>query len=306
MTLLTPNISVLVNVWSGDDPHLLVRSLESVRNQTLAPAEIIICIDGQIGPENRAVIDDFLKLSVVPTRTIQTEVNRGLWFARNYGIGVATSPWVALHDADDMMHPERLARVVPHLRNGDIDVLGSAALEIGRPSGKILGIRAQPVSFEALKKRMMLNNPFNHSTVVVRREVVLALGGYRNVYLTEDYDLWMRLFHAGARMKNLPEPLTLFSVSDQQFLRRGGLAFFKSEMGVMRQKKNLGIVPTCLGPPIFLVRLGYRLLPSFLRKGVYGRFVSRRGSAPKAVLTEQDFFRMSPSEILAALSSRNE
>jgi hypothetical protein len=40
-----------------------------------------------------------------------------------------------------------------------------------------------------------------------RKEVVIALGGYREMGWAEDYDLWLRMAGAGVRFARVPEPL---------------------------------------------------------------------------------------------------
>src|SRR5919197_1961667 len=46
----------------------------------------------------------------------------------------------------------------------------------------------------ALRRRLLLRNPFAHGAVVVRAEAVARAGGYRADYgANEDYDLWRRI-----------------------------------------------------------------------------------------------------------------
>jgi len=52
-----------------------------------------------------------------------------------------------------------------------------------------------------------VESPLVHPTVAMRRETLVGLGGWREVYGPEDYDLWLRAFDAGLRFAKLPETL---------------------------------------------------------------------------------------------------
>ena len=60
--------------------------------------------------------------------------------------------------------------------------------------GRELRREVLPEAHEDLARRLLLRNPFQHGSVLLRREALEAVGGYRGNYgANEDYDLWRRL-----------------------------------------------------------------------------------------------------------------
>src|SRR5690625_874160 len=64
--------------------------------------------------------------------------------------------------------------------------------------------------------------PFHHPTMVLRRSTALAVGGYRDLPLLEDYWLWERMMLGGAQMANLSEVLVDYRVDEDQHLGEVG------------------------------------------------------------------------------------
>jgi hypothetical protein len=58
-----------------------------------------------------------------------------------------------------------------------------------------------------IRRELFVESPLPHPSVMFRREIVQALGGYQEHGWAEDYDLWLRLALHGARFAKLPETL---------------------------------------------------------------------------------------------------
>jgi glycosyltransferase involved in cell wall biosynthesis len=83
----------------------IARALESILSQSAQPAEIIVVDDGS-DDRTREIVQTFG--SVV---SLVSQTNRGASAARNVGLHLARSEWVAFLDSDDYWfsdHPERL------------------------------------------------------------------------------------------------------------------------------------------------------------------------------------------------------
>ena len=107
------------------------------------------------------------------------------------------APLIARMDADDIALPERFERQMARMAPSPTCwCLGP------RPSGSTPGatILASRAAVEPDERGTLLlrANPIAHPTVVMRRDAVGAVGGYREAYLrAEDYDLWLRLAEHG-------------------------------------------------------------------------------------------------------------
>ena len=86
----------------------LRRSLNSISQQKLKPDEVIAVIDGAISSDLEAVVSQFAKQDNFRVQLIRLPTAKGLWNGRNQGIAASRNEFIALHDADDVMHPDRL------------------------------------------------------------------------------------------------------------------------------------------------------------------------------------------------------
>ena len=101
---LSHKVSVVVNVWGEDNAISLFRSLQSVLMQNRKPDEVLVVIDGPIPTELRRIIGNFSGAANFLVKQIEIPKAEGLWNARNIGIQAAEHEFIAVHDADDVMH----------------------------------------------------------------------------------------------------------------------------------------------------------------------------------------------------------
>ena len=66
-------------------------------------------------------------------------------------------------------------------------------------------------SHRIIAKVLPKRNVLTHGSVMIRRDVLQALGGYRDVRGEEDYDLWKRAVAAGYQFGVVPQPLYVWS-----------------------------------------------------------------------------------------------
>jgi len=257
-------VSIVLNIWNGDNHVSLRRSLNSISQQKLKPDEVIAVIDGAISSELEAVVSQFAKQDDFQVQLIRLPTTKGLWNGRNQGIAASRNEFIALHDADDVMHQERLSVQIRQMLANHVDVLGSPVFEFNATSGEIIGLRKFDTDKEILKK-MLWQNVINNSSVMLRKSAVDSVGGLRNVYLAEDYDLYLRLLRAGKNISITNEVLQAFSVDSKTSKRRGGVKFFCSELSLHQTVKSFNYFGF---PRLYLrlfLRLVFRLSPNFVR-----------------------------------------
>ena len=265
------DISVVINVWGKDSPHALGRSLRSIGNQTLKPSEVLIVIDGPINAQLEGEIAKFEVESNIEVRVIRVSVATGLWNGRNAGIAEARNEIIALHDADDVMHPERLRLQSEALENHEIDILGCPVMEFDSSSEKLLGVRSFGSS-NTINKKMQWQNVINHSSVMMHKPAVISIGGYRDVYLAEDYELWLRLISAGKNIANCELVLQAFGVDANLMKRRGGYRFLSSELKIHSLIKSMNQMNVLVSWLRLLLRILFRLGPVSARHTYHKKF----------------------------------
>jgi glycosyltransferase involved in cell wall biosynthesis len=272
--------SLLLPVYARDHAAYLERSLRSaVAEQTRPPDEVVLVQDGPVGADLRRVIDRFRAEAVVPVTVVDLQHNRGLGRALDAGLAACRYDIVARQDADDISLPQRFATLVPLVEAGD-DLVGSGLLEFGTDETDVVGRRTPPTAPDEIARYARFHSPFNHPSVVYRRSAVLAVGGYQDLPLLEDYWLFVRMIHTGARVRNVAEPLVLYRVGSGAFARRGGSRLLRSEVELQRRMHRLGFTTTAEYARNLLVRGGYRLVPERARRTAYRRVfgASRTGA----------------------------
>lgn len=204
-----PVVTVLLPARNAEPT--VARAVESLLEGTLQPVRILAVDDGSTDG-TRSV------LQRLAARDARVEVldgqGRGLVAALQLGLSHATSPYVARMDADDEALPRRLEASVEALEaDSHLGGVGTA-VELFRED--------QPVSpslqryaawlnrlttVEALRRECFIESPLCHPSVCLRREALVATGGWEHGDFPEDYALWMKLLHAGYGLRNLPEVL---------------------------------------------------------------------------------------------------
>jgi glycosyltransferase involved in cell wall biosynthesis len=269
--------SLLLAVWAGDRPDFLAEAFGStVLRQTRRPDHVLIVQDGPVGDDLTGMIADLARTSPVPTDVLRLEQNIGLGPALDAGLAACRYDVVARMDADDISLPERFAVQLPVIEAG-ADIVGSGLLEFGAHPDDIVGRRTPPTEPDRIRARARFADPFNHPTVVYRREAVRRAGGYQDLALMEDYLLFARMIAAGARVANVAEPLVKYRVGAGAYARRGGTGLLRSELAIQRRFRELGFTTRWQFVRNVVVRGGYRLVPEAVRRFAYRRVIAPYG-----------------------------
>jgi tetratricopeptide (TPR) repeat protein len=206
-----PAISVLMSVYNGE--AYLAEAVDSILGQSFRDFEFVIINDGSTdgtGPLLK-------KYAAQDSRIVLIEQeNTGLVGALNRGLAAARAPYIARMDADDIALPDRLARQYEYLeKHPDIAVLGAAITLIDQDNQRIRDI-AYPQGDAEISAFIKKGSPLAHPVVMMRTDIIRALGGYRAAYRhAEDYDLWLRVFEHH-RLDNLPALLLRYRQHDNK------------------------------------------------------------------------------------------
>jgi hypothetical protein len=274
---MTEQFSLLMPLWSGDDPTFFRLAWQStVVDQTRRPDEVLVVQDGPIGPALADTLAELIAASPVPARLLVLEDNVGLGPALDRGLASCRHDVVARMDADDVSLPQRFAVQLP-LIEGGADIVGSALLEFVHDTAQIEEVRIPPTDPVWIRSAVHFRDPFNHPTVVYRRQAVQRAGGYQDLPLMEDYLLFAKMLASGAEPANVAEPLVYYRVGSGAYARRGGLALLRSEITLQRTFRAQGITTRREYVRNLVVRGGYRLVPTRIRQLAYRRLIAHRG-----------------------------
>jgi glycosyltransferase involved in cell wall biosynthesis len=275
---MAEEFSLLMSVWAGDDPDFLEAAFRSVvHDQTRPPDDVVLVQDGPVPQPLADRIAELLASSPAAAQLLALDANVGLGVALDQGMAACAHDIVARMDADDIALPHRFEVQVAIVVDG-VDLVGSALLEFGTDPADIVGKRVPPLDPDAIVRYARFHQPFNHPTVVYRRAVVEAAGGYRHLALMEDYLLFAKMIQQGCSVANVAEPLVLYRVGAGAYARRGGVALLKSEWRLQRTLRRLGFTNRAQFARNVVIRGGYRLVPEPVRKVMYRRLIAPKGN----------------------------
>ena len=192
-------LSLLVPCYQAES-HL-PRLFESIGAQTESFDEIVLYDDGSTDA-TRKVASSF------GVKVISSDENHGPSFARNQLAKAAVYPWIHFHDADDLMHPEFVAKMKAKVRHG-IDAIACQADWMNESAGTIeVALRYDRSLCGDDTVRYLLSHPMSGLNVCYRKERFNEVSGFNEeLRCWEDSDLNIRLAAAGARFELIDEVL---------------------------------------------------------------------------------------------------
>jgi glycosyltransferase involved in cell wall biosynthesis len=203
-----PTFSVIVAAYNVADT--IGDALDSIRRQTVAPREVIVCDDGSTDRLDEALAP--YKDEIVLLR----KKNGGEASAKNAAIGAATGDFVVILDADDIYLPGRLAALSELAQaRPDLDILTTdgTLVAAGRAVRRVYD---RTWRFEVHdQRRAIVERNFIFGLAAARRGTVMKHGGFdESILWTADWDLWLRLILAGALAGCVDEPLAVYRLRE--------------------------------------------------------------------------------------------
>lgn len=265
--------SVLMSLYYKESPVFLNDCLLSLFNQTLKANEVIIVYDGPIPTVLSCIVDSWIeKLNI---KIVPIEVNVGLGKALNVGLEYCTYDLVARMDTDDICVPDRFRQQVSIFeKNSEISICGSSIDEYDETMSFFLSRRRVNVDNVKIVKQLPKKNPFNHMTVMYKKNDIISVGGYKHLPWMEDWYLWIRLFANGFKGANISSSLVYARTGNSMIVRRSGFDYIRSEWVLTNVKISLGVSSVLNAYLIFIQRAIPRVFPSSILKIIY--FISRK------------------------------
>ncbi|MBF9195338.1 glycosyltransferase family 2 protein [Microvirga terrestris] len=188
-TSSVPTVSIVIA--TKNQPDLLRESVSSCLRQTFEDFEIIVVDDGST-PELRPSLDD---LDDPRLKVLLLKDSRGLAFARNYANAMARGEFIAIHDDDNLMLPQRLDRQLSAIVD---DCAGSYGGYIDFDETGALTSNPGRTTFDFAS--MMFRSPLAHGTVLIRRRVLEFYRYNDNFGANSSHDLLTRIARGGVSL----------------------------------------------------------------------------------------------------------
>ena len=267
--------SVLLSVYYNESPYYFRQSIDSLFNQSLQLAEVVLVKDGELTPELENVITEYtakyLQIRVVPLKQ-----NQGLGKALNEGLKHCSYDLVARMDTDDIAKPDRFEKQIRVFQeHPELDVVGAWIDEFEETTSNIISTRKLPEVHDDICQFAKKRNPFNHPCVMYKKSAVEAVGSYQDFYLLEDYYLWLRMLMAGYQGYNIQEPLLHMRAGSDMYLRRAGWKYAKTQARLFKFMKSQGFIGKGQYIKSCVIRSGSALAPNWLRKFMFEKVLRK-------------------------------
>jgi glycosyltransferase involved in cell wall biosynthesis len=208
-------ISVIIATKNGE--KYIARAVHNALEQSVAISnakdpsqfsgfEIVVVSDGST--DNTANIVRELASEDARVRLIELTQNIGPGLARNLAIlggkieneseliiPPIANPFVAILDDDDLwQNPKKIENQISYFNeNPNVVVAGAVRTEFTRENGEHLRWIINETDPQKIRANMLSYNPIITSSVVFRTNIFKEIGGFKPMYLAEDYDLWLRM-----------------------------------------------------------------------------------------------------------------
>ncbi len=228
-----PTISVLLPFKNTG--RYFSAALHSLSIQTMTDFEVIMVDDGSTD-NSREIALEFCQSD---PRFKILDGGDGLVPSLNLGLWASTGRWIARFDSDDLCHPERLSlQLVAAENNGERAVISCRIRSF--PHSEVSSGYRQYESWInnlsssiEIEHNLFVESPVPHPTAFFNRKAVIEAGGYRNLGLPEDYELWLRLWSLGFKFFRVPKTLLAWRERKDRFSRTSSMysltAFYKTK-----------------------------------------------------------------------------
>lgn len=192
------NIDVIIPTYNQG--IFIVDAIKSVEAQTLKPKNIYIIDDGSTD-DTSTVVSEYIKNSPIQIVYRQKE-NGGPNSARNMGLSLSNSDFVAFLDGDDKWHKDKLQEQIDIYKNTSFKRLGLVYSKYETINSKgSVNTEAINVAIDknirgsAFEKLLSGNKILGSaSAVLIKREVFSEIGIFdENLRFGEDWDMWLRI-----------------------------------------------------------------------------------------------------------------
>ena len=213
MDNLNPLVSIVMPTFNR--ANMIGMAIESVFRQIYQNWELLI-IDNESTDNTCEIVKKYAEIdSRIKYHNVKKNIQGGIAHYLNYGINISNGKYVArLDDDDEWYAPDKLTKQVNFLEeNDDYVIVGGGAIMVDKNRKEIFKFFKRETDTE-IRNHALYANPFWHNTVLFRKDVVLKLGGYKEITFVEDWDLWLRMGRIG-KLYNFKEYFALYMNAGQ-------------------------------------------------------------------------------------------
>ena len=213
--------SVLMTVFKNDVPEYFVESVSSMLNQTVKTNDFVLVCDGPITEELELAIKTVFEGYESILNLLRLPENVGLGKALHIGLPLCKNEWVARMDDDDISHLNRCEVELRYIESHPgLSIVGSYVNEFDNNPNRPLRTKRVPIEEKEILQFSKRRNPFNHSSLMIKKNDILKAGNYSIMRTNQDVDTWVRVLNKGFKGANIPQSLVDFRFDKNTYKRR--------------------------------------------------------------------------------------
>lgn len=212
-----PLVSVIVACYNGE--QYIDQCFEALIHQTYSNIEILVCDDASTDDSLNKLQQWAEKDSRV--KVLHNAFNLFAAASRNRCFKEAKGDYFCIQDVDDISLPNRIERLLEVIQSEDVDFVSSPMQCFDGSLNNLTEVIECKKEYPN-KKDFLRNIAFCHPATLFTRECIEQVNGYRvspDTRRCQDYDMFMRLYAAGYKGKNIKEPLYLYRRDEGNFKR---------------------------------------------------------------------------------------
>ena len=204
-------VTVVVPAWNAE--NTLAAALASIAAQTRLPDAVIVVDDASVD-STRAVAAPWA--GPLPLTMIGLDTNVGPATARDRAIRSATTPLIALVDADDTWLADHLETLLAARAESGAAIVSPNAMFWDPARGVGTDTYRDVIDVPPTEEQPddILRRDFVFGAALFERAAYERVGGFRPEFSgSERWDLWMRMIDTGARVHGVERPTYLYRVT---------------------------------------------------------------------------------------------
>lgn len=232
----------------------IIRTLDSVKNQTYHNFELIIVEDCSTDNSKEKIKQWISENEILKIRFIENSKNHGIAKTCNILLANFQGKYYSFLGADDILLPDKIERQVSLFESceedvsfiySDVKVINEKGIIIQESYFKRIDYE-QPESGYVFKS-LLKKNFIPALSVLVRTAAVKERGGYDEKLVFEDWDMWLKLSQK-CTVAYLNTPTALYRIHEKSFmqnpanlqkLNRSYIRMFKKYIGTDRDTNKL-------------------------------------------------------------------
>lgn len=276
------NYSVLMSVYKSEKPEYLRLAMNSMWRQTVPTDDFVLMCDGPLTPELDAVIHEMEQHHSKTLHVIRFAENHGLGYALQIGVNECKYELIARMDSDDVSRAERCERELAiFAMYPDLAIVGSVIEEFTEIDSDsftpkfINSKRIVPENYFEIVKFAKTRNPFNHPSVMFKKQAVLDSGNYQDVRYMQDYYLWIHMLIDGFKGYNIQQPLVYMRADSNLFKRRSGKLYREIQINLFKYMRDKGFITNSQYVKSCVLRIGSSMAPNWLRQYLFKKVLRK-------------------------------